>query len=76
MDKVLLKQLFWDVDESNFETLDTKVVIARTLTHGTLAAVKSVMHTYGKEMVRSVFLGMKEGAITARRRSFFNLILT
>ncbi len=75
MDTMVLKQLFWDVDESGFSVLSEKHIIQRALTYGTLGVMQAIFSTYGKDSIRKVFLNMKDGAITPRRRSFFALIL-
>ncbi len=75
MNASILKQLFWDVDEASFSLLSEKHIIQRALTYGTLGVVRAIFNTYDKENIRKVFLNMKDGALTQRRRSLFTLIL-
>ncbi|TXI33799.1 MAG: hypothetical protein E6Q53_02380 [Candidatus Moraniibacteriota bacterium] len=71
-----LKRLFWDVDEKSLSSLKEQAIIARTLSHGTLAQIEELFSVYGKEAVRSVFATLKVGALSPRRRSYFSLILS
>ncbi len=71
-----LKQLFWDVDEKSLSSLKEQAVIARTLSHGTLTQIEELFSVYGKEAVKAVFVSLKEGALSSRRRSYFTLILS
>lgn len=76
MNTASLKQLFWDVDETKLASLDARVVITRTLSHGTLAQIAELFSVYGKAAITTVFTGLKPGAISPRRRSYFSLILS
>ena len=71
-----LKQLFWDVSEKKLMTLESETVIARTLSHGTFAQIAELFSVYSKTAIAAVFVGLKPGAISARRRSYFTLILS
>lgn len=70
------KQLFWDVHESNFPLLEDKMVISRTLSHGTFAQIRELFSTYSKEAILAVFMTLKKGALSERRRDYFALILS
>jgi hypothetical protein len=76
MNSLLLKKLFWDVDENSLANLDEKTIIQRTLSYGTWEALHAIVSTYGKEKVNSVFLEMKDTALTKRRSNFFKLVLS
>ncbi len=75
MNASILKQLFWDVDEASFSLLSEKHIIQRALTYGTLSVIRAIFNTYRKKSIRKVFLNMKDGALTPRRRSLFAIIL-
>lgn len=71
-----LKQLFWDIDEQSLSSLEEQVIISRVLSHGTFAQIQELFSVYGKEAVQAVFVTLKEGALSPRRRSYFTLILS
>lgn len=71
-----LKRLFWDIDEDGVSSLEEKTVISRTLSHGTLAQIRALFSSYGKDAVRTVFTDMKPTALSERRRDYFTLILS
>jgi hypothetical protein len=70
-----LKQLFWDTDEKDLPSIGKNTIIARTLTYGTYAQIKA-LSAYGKEAIRAVFLSLKQGALSDRRRDYFSIILS
>ncbi|MFZ1626409.1 MAG: hypothetical protein WAT81_01225 [Candidatus Moraniibacteriota bacterium] len=76
MNTASLKQLFWDVSEQDLTALNSETVIARTLSHGTFAQIAELFSVYGRAAITRVFTGLKPGAISARRRSYFTLILS
>lgn len=71
-----LKQLFWDIDEQSLSSLEEQVIISRVLSHGTFAQIQELFFAYGKEAVQAVFVTLKSGALSPRRRSYFSLILS
>jgi hypothetical protein len=75
MDSIILKKLFWEVDESTLSFLSEKAVITRTLSHGGLEDIQNLFSLYGKEKIQEVFLSSKTGVFSKRRYSYFKLIL-
>lgn len=75
METQQLKELFWDIDEAKFSSLDEKVVITRTFSHGTFAQIQALFSSYNKDVIRAVFMTLKKGALSQRRRDYFALIL-
>lgn len=71
-----LKQLFWDVDEKSLPLLEENRIITRTLSHGTLAQIQELFSSYTKDAIQTVFLSLKQGALSERRRDYFTLILS
>lgn len=70
------KQLFWDVDASDLASLEERVVISRTLSHGTFAQIRDLFALYGRDAIQTVFTTLKHGALSERRRDYFALILS
>lgn len=75
METQQLKELFWDIEEAQLSSLGASVVIARTLSHGTLAQIQGLFSTYERDVIRSVLISFKKGALSERRRDYFTLIL-
>lgn len=71
-----LTRLFWDVDSNSLALLTEKKVIARILSHGTFAEIKELRATHNLALIQEVFLDLKPGALSARRRSYFSLIFS
>lgn len=71
-----LKRLFWDIDEKKLSSLEERVVVLRTLSHGTLAQIQALFASYDQKVIREVFHAMKKGALSERRRDYFTLILS
>lgn len=71
-----LKQLFWDIAEQDLSSLDKKAIISRTLSHGTFAQIREIFSVYGRDAITEVFLTLKPGALSERRRAYFTLILS
>jgi hypothetical protein len=71
-----LKQLFWDVDEAVLSSLGDETVISRALSHGSFDQIQDLFSTYGKEVIRVVFVHLKPGALSDRRRDYFTLLLS
>lgn len=70
------KQLFWDVNESDLPFLEEKTVIARTLSHGTFAQIQELFSSYDRSLIQAIFMSLKKGALSERRRDYFSLILS
>ena len=74
MNKAYLKQILWDIPESELGNVDEQIVISRGLTVGTLSIVQNVFSVFGKVKVGDVFKGMKVTAMPTRRYNYFKNI--
>ncbi len=71
-----LKQLFWDIEEKDLALLTEKTIITRVLSHGTFAQIRELFSVYSKDAITRIFLMLKQGALSQRRRDYFTLILS
>jgi len=63
------KQLFWDVDMSRFdENINSRLVVERVFSYGTVEEVKLVIDYYGKERIRELIV--KAGYLDRKTLSF------
>ena len=74
MNKAYLKQILWDIPESELGNADEQIVISRGLTVGTLPIVQNIFNIFGKVKVGDVFKGMKVTAMPTRRYNYFKNI--
>ena len=74
MNKAYLKQILWDIPESELGNVDEQIVISRGLTVGTLPIVQNIFNVFGKSKVNNVFKGMKATAMPTRRYKYFKNI--
>ena len=72
----MLKQIFWDVNESELKSLSDEMIIKRAVTVGTLPVIQTVFSSYSRDKIVSSFSNLKPTSMPSRRYNYFKKLLT
>ena len=61
------RDVLWDIDEKQVETLPADFIMRRVLSYGTLGLIAQSIKMNGVEAVRGVFLKMNPASISAKK---------
>ena len=75
MKKEYLKQIFWDVEESNLNNLDKSQMVKRSISFGTLPIIQNMFSSFDRLSIKNIFLSMNPKTTTERRYNYFKKLL-